>query len=74
MAISLGRPAQVALSIENAPSVATDPAATATWSVFFKARPTFGAGEANETELEAVGDYDVFVAKYGVAERSGSMP
>jgi hypothetical protein len=44
--------------------IATDPRGNSYVTGVFSGTATFGAGEANETVLEAEGDFDVFVAKY----------
>lgn len=44
--------------------IAADPGGNSYVTGYFRGRSTFGAGEANETVLEAVSDSDVFVAKY----------
>jgi hypothetical protein len=45
--------------------IATDPRGNSYVTGQFDGTATFGAGEANETVLEAAGQVDVFVAKYG---------
>ena len=51
-------------SYDSARGIATDPRGDSYVTGEFSGTATFGAGEANETVLEAVASSDVFVAKY----------
>jgi hypothetical protein len=57
-------------SFADGRGIATDPRGNSYVTGEFFGTATFGAGEANETMLEAAGGFDVFVAKYA---RDGTL-